>query len=823
MNSFSSAVPAGMRQKMKNNRKRMKEVAARIGAMAVATLMFAVLTAAPAAFDAGNDAGVYAAVDYPWSPKAATGDYIADSYDGIEKGHVFESVTQERLLDILSSPGDYYIVFGGPNIPTSQKILREINAQAKADGIAKIYHFNPYIDGYQADISKSDTPYKTTQSIYQLWTRVTALLPVGVPIAGYDSSDTLLILYNRNESDPGTQGTIRSYYTYTAADLAALSSFDAAGERAEIAKVFRGAAIAPASLPQPDDAGGDVEVLAGALDARDGDWKVQDTQDGEVRVGTEFGAAKGEIFETETELPAGGFGQLEETNSAEAIENKVILLETVQAEEDSDSESAVGEALLETSAATDLTRSEDAEDPLEVLADPVIPASVRSDYQFFNRVFNAQASRIELNRGTANANRIGSSVDLFEGISESDFKLRQIGFAELQNLYNTPGEHLILFGASWCHNTAAVIGTIASEAAAEGKINTVYVYDTTLGNQGTYGTGANINTSTNGSSNFNSRNSATTDPAGNNNVSYIYGEAVLPLGRFITENESYKSNSIAYYPDGDLTQGELTTNPFSRGADNPEYDPALHKRNAIRLQLPFLIAFDKDAAKPVVRQWLHEQQLSENDGKYLEYMLELAWVRATDLAKADTSVYSNGARSDTEQTKVAIASEAAGSIKAFIADAADQRKDDENGGGDNDDGIDNNDGGNNGGNGDNSNSSNAGNNTNNSGSLSSNASIRNTANTFGRSTTVVSGSASSGDANTDDLGSELSESLAEPPVAEDIEGIDPLNSSLSDSVSDDEENGKSSGVLPWIPIAIAAAAGISVIAIIARAIAALKR
>ncbi len=55
---------------------------------------------------------------YPWSKVAGgtTGDYIADSYDNVGSGHVFESVTQERLLDILSSTGNYYIVFGIPKL-----------------------------------------------------------------------------------------------------------------------------------------------------------------------------------------------------------------------------------------------------------------------------------------------------------------------------------------------------------------------------------------------------------------------------------------------------------------------------------------------------------------------------------------------------------------------------------------------------------------------------------------------------------------------------------------------------------------------------------
>ena len=62
---------------------------------------------------------------YPWSKtaQATTGDYIADSYEGVESGHVFESVTQERLLDILSSKGNYYIVFAGPEHKTSKATI----------------------------------------------------------------------------------------------------------------------------------------------------------------------------------------------------------------------------------------------------------------------------------------------------------------------------------------------------------------------------------------------------------------------------------------------------------------------------------------------------------------------------------------------------------------------------------------------------------------------------------------------------------------------------------------------------------------------------
>jgi len=94
------------------------------------------------------------------------------------------------------------------------------------------------------------------------------------------------------------------------------------------------------------------------------------------------------------------------------------------------------------------------------------------------------------------------------------------------------------------------------------------------------------------------------------------------LGNFTTENNSKKNNSISYYPNGDLEGTVTSTAPWESG-------DAL---NAIRLQLPFLISYNKDKAEPVTKQWLHKN--AANDGTYTEYMLELAWVLKTPNAVA---------------------------------------------------------------------------------------------------------------------------------------------------------------------------------------------
>jgi hypothetical protein len=216
-----------------------------------------------------------------------------------------------------------------------------------------------------------------------------------------------------------------------------------------------------------------------------------------------------------------------------------------------------------------------------------------------------------------------------------------VNFVELINLLNSPGDHIIFFGASWCHNTQAIIGSVAVKAKQYGY-DKIYVYDTTQGNQLTFGTGADINKVTAASNAFNSRNSVITSN-GNGNISYLYGELANYFGNFITENNSKKNNSISYYPNGNLAGTATSTAPWLSG-DNS---------NAIRLQLPFLISYNKDKAEPVTKQWLHKNVA--NDGTYTEYMLELAWV-----LKSPNAVTAEG--SVDGLTKVDFASEAVTSL-----------------------------------------------------------------------------------------------------------------------------------------------------------------
>jgi hypothetical protein len=432
---------------------------------------------------------------YPWTPVegGTTGDYIADSYEGIESGHVFESVTQERLLDILASEGNYYIIFGGPEHSTTQSVLATINEQAKANGITKIYHFDPYVDGYQIDITDQDTVFKgNNKSVSELWDRIKAALPENPEINNFKGEDTLLFAFENK----GGQKKITKFFKQK-------DGIKAPGPKnisEEIAKVFK-------------------------------------DKDGKV-----------------------------------------------------------------------------------------VQASERTDFEFFSRNYNGSASFVE-QRQDRSENRLGAPVEIFTEDEKENFPLHQVNFNELINILQSPGQHYIFFGTSWCHNTQAIIGSVARKAQANG-IQTVYVYDTTLGNQLTFDS-EDINKVVGTSSAFNTRNNANAN--GNNNISYLYGELAKLLGNFRTENNSKQNNSIAYYPNGDLSGTITSVKPWESAEEGTV-------QNAIRLQLPFLIGYNKDEQPKVNKQWLHANKTEGTEGTYTEYMLELAWVLGTDEAKASTSL-----------------------------------------------------------------------------------------------------------------------------------------------------------------------------------------
>lgn len=472
-----------------------------------------------------------AETSYPWSRAAGTGDYIADKYDGVGSGHVLENVTTDRLLDILSSNGNYYIAFAGPEHAASQALVPVLNTAAKANGITKIYHFDPYVDGYQLDSTLANgvadvtggtsVNFGGTAKISDVWKLITNLLPAGTIASG---------------------GALENY----AGDTALLVNVTITDRKnVETGKVVT-------KLAEVTDAD------AAAFAADSGGAK------------TAAAAALGTAFHGRT-------------------------------------------------------------------------ASVRSQLDFFERLYNASATKTE--GTTATADRIGRAVTLFDPADypkAGDFKLKSIDIKELYNLLNTPGEVPILFAGQGCHNTQAIVASVA-ERAKQLDIPVVYVVDFALDSNVKFGTGDQIDTALGNSATgglwvrSGSAALAATSPY-RYGYSYLYGKIAEYFGpNWITENSSKKNNSVAYYPNAVL--GETSTAiPYSNGTDNAAFDPATDKANATRLQVPTLVRYNRDAAGgPIVGHWLHQDNVAAGTPQtYTEYMLELAWVRQTEQTLADT-------------------------------------------------------------------------------------------------------------------------------------------------------------------------------------------
>ena len=88
----------------------------------------------------------------PPATKGATIDWFDAKYAAVAPGSVFETATLERFEYLLKKPGKFAFVIGGPQDATLQNALGHIDAVAKANGITKVYNFDPRLDGKDLDV-----------------------------------------------------------------------------------------------------------------------------------------------------------------------------------------------------------------------------------------------------------------------------------------------------------------------------------------------------------------------------------------------------------------------------------------------------------------------------------------------------------------------------------------------------------------------------------------------------------------------------------------------------------------------------------------------
>ncbi|MEE6282566.1 fibronectin type III domain-containing protein [Georgenia sp. MJ170] len=245
-------------------------------------------------------------------------------------------------------------------------------------------------------------------------------------------------------------------------------------------------------------------------------------------------------------------------------------------------------------------------------SDATVDVSTISLFDFYRTQYNSRHASAY--RGDPN---YGGDI---LGPEDADFRIQQLTYPELVNILQSDGEYVIFFGGTWCHNTRAVVKEINQQAAAH-DVPVVYNFDLRL--DGLSGNGLHIRD--------------TRSP-----LAHLYGDLVstyLPNLETQYQLDSPNANhQVAYHPGGD------TSVPLE---------------NAPKLQVPFLLQYDRDnvadgAAAPVTRGWIGENA----DGGPREYMTE--WWFVNELP---------GYTTDPDQlaTQYAFANEAIAQVETFFA------------------------------------------------------------------------------------------------------------------------------------------------------------
>ncbi|PRA81976.1 fibronectin type III domain-containing protein [Microbacterium sp. MYb66] len=229
------------------------------------------------------------------------------------------------------------------------------------------------------------------------------------------------------------------------------------------------------------------------------------------------------------------------------------------------------------SAATDGYRQQVAAVFEAVAVNGAAQLDTQSQFEFFSNAVNSR------HRAAYSTNLAAYGDTIFTAADADEFVLQSITYPELVDLLESGGDHTILFGGTWCHNTRAVIRDV-NHKAAESGVQTVYVFDLRL--DGWSGANAHIRDT-------------------NSSIAHLYGDLVqahLPNLKTQYVLDGSAGQRVEYHPGGDT---------------------AAAKAAARKLQVPYLFEYDgSDQAAPITKNWIQDN----GQAGYREYMTEWWWI-----------------------------------------------------------------------------------------------------------------------------------------------------------------------------------------------------
>ncbi len=445
-----------------------------------------------------------APASYPAPTHGATADWFDAKFPALESGNVFETVTFERFEYLLKkNTGKWAFVIGGPEDAGLQRTIGAIEEVAEAEGIEKIYNFDPNLDG--ADLSVFD-------------------------LTGYDLES---------------------------ADNAGKDQFLDLGERLVTSYLGKDAET-PFTL---------------ASDPTRPDQRVS--------------AQHPYLFVYDA---AGG-----DTNRiVDALSTPPVDLSTPEAL-----------ASYKTEVKRVLTSA-----PLDVDTQWDFLSTEHNRRHYERYVKNADPALEAANRKRFGGDIFDAAEDLTNG-DEDDFRVESITYPELIDILDSEGDFLILFGGTWCHNTAAVIKQTAEYARRYG-IKKVYNFDFSLDSTGN-----------NGTLDKHIRDNAFRTVGGasrKTRPSFLYGRILERLSNAKTQ---YKV---------------LAEEPGTQSLSPVRYYDGAQEKLARKIQVGHLLSFNKDATSggqpaPVLDQAIRSDWTNPDGGTFagnVEYMTEVWFTQGKD-------------------------------------------------------------------------------------------------------------------------------------------------------------------------------------------------